>query len=95
LEDREIGKFLQWGNGNLETAINYYYQKKEKENKSKPKTKEPTSLGKNRQVNALSKITQAQVKQSRTEAFISRIREEYKLPIKGRNSLESNSNVSQ
>jgi hypothetical protein len=30
------------------------------------------------------------VKQKRTEVFISKVREEYKLPVRGRNSGESN-----
>jgi hypothetical protein len=33
----------------------------------------------------------AMVKQKRTEEFISKVREEYKLPIRGRSSLESKS----
>ena len=30
LSDIEIKKYLNWGKGNLEQALNYYYRKKEK-----------------------------------------------------------------
>jgi hypothetical protein len=36
-------------------------------------------------------MNKAMVKQKRTEEFISKVREDYKLPIRGRSSLESKS----
>lgn len=36
IKDQEILKFIKWGQGNIEQALNYYYRKKEKENKSQP-----------------------------------------------------------
>jgi hypothetical protein len=37
IDSREITKFLKWGSGNLEQALNYYFRHKEKENKPDPK----------------------------------------------------------
>ena len=30
LTDEEIKKYLSWGKGNLEQALNYYYRRKDK-----------------------------------------------------------------
>ena len=35
LTDAEIKKYLTWGKGNLEQALNYYFRKKDKESKEK------------------------------------------------------------
>ena len=35
LTDEEIKKYLNWGKGNLEQALNYYYRKKDKQSKEK------------------------------------------------------------
>lgn len=35
IDSDEIGKFIKWGKGNLEQALNYYYVRMEKSAKTK------------------------------------------------------------
>lgn len=84
-DSREITKFLQWGSGNLEQALNYYYRRKEKENRTQSQTTVTTRS--RSPSNAFTKMNNAMIKQKRTEEFISKVREEYKLPIRARNTL--------
>lgn len=61
IQSAEISKFLKWGNGNLEQALNYYYRQKEKENKCKPTPAPPTRS--KTSSDAFSKIKEGMVKQ--------------------------------
>ncbi len=61
IQSTEISKFLKWGNGNLEQALNYYFRQKEKENKSK--FTPPPALRPKASSDAFSKIKEGMVKQ--------------------------------
>lgn len=43
ISKEEVAKFINWGSGNLEHAINYYYRAKDKQAKTQ---KQGTSVGK-------------------------------------------------
>jgi hypothetical protein len=61
IQSTEISKFLKWGSGNLEQALNYYFRQKEKENKCKhtpPPAAKPKAPS-----DAFSKIKEGMVKQ--------------------------------
>lgn len=83
----EVAKFINWGSGNLEHAINYYYRNKDKQAKTQKQSSSTAKEEGSR--DAFECIKQATAKQQRTERYINRIREEYKLPIRGRSSLAS------
>lgn len=70
LSDQEIGKYLSWGKGNLQQALNYYYRKKDKENKEK---EQPVS--KRSESNVFEKMKNASIREKKTEEFIKNVKE--------------------
>jgi hypothetical protein len=71
IDSLEVTKFLTWGKGNLEQALNYYFRRKEKENNTQGKV----STRSGSPSNVFSKMNKAMVKQKRTEEFITKVRE--------------------
>lgn len=100
ISEQEIRKFLTWGKGSIDHALNYYYRKLEKEEK-KGGTQQKTVEKEERKTQAsqpvpaqdtqdvFSKMRKATLRQKKTDEFIKNVREEYKLPIKGRASLKA------
>lgn len=86
LSDNEIKKYLQWGKGNLEQALNYYFRKKEKTQAQTP-TQNTTPPAKQEErkptekANLFEKMKTASLRQKQTENFINQIRKQYELPI--------------
>ena len=64
LTEAEIKKYLNWGKGNLEQALNYYYRKKEKE--SKEKESRETKRETRSQGNVFQKMNAASIREKQT-----------------------------
>ena len=76
ISNAEIRKYLSWGKGNIEQALNYYYRKQEKQQTS-PAPTQPNPMTRSHSSDAFQVMGQAMVRHKRTEEFIARVRREY------------------
>jgi hypothetical protein len=87
LKDTEIRRYIAWGKGNLEHALNYYYRKKEKQDTSLA-SQEKEARKESKEKDVFAKMKNASIRQKQTENFIKHVKEEYQLPIISRHSKE-------
>ena len=70
LSEQEIKKYLAWGKGNLEQALNYYFRKKKKSQA----TPSQLPLTRSQDRNAFQTMRNASIRQNQTETYIKNVR---------------------